>query len=833
MERKSLKIDSFVGLDKRENKALVDAGSLFKSTNLLYKNGALRKRQGQRTLYQFRNEELKPVRIDGIMKYKDDVVVYAGGDFYRCNCEFTRAEPISRLIDFEAEPGRCQGEELGEYLVITGAGEPLVYDGLKMYPLSYAPFVYVPHTSEGGRDHHWSFRKASKEVANVLTGRRINTLFGTDTEIYGEGYSIFQLDAPIKRGGRIEVTVKLRVKREGDIPDLFTSPHVGVSVTGEQTNTIVTARFLAESGFDNDFIYLCEPLIGEHGEEIKILSKDKTTPLDYTQMDWSVQLKDKDKLIFNFDLRSPFDGADNVRVDYVSLIDGIDTELKGAKSITSTYGAGGGQIMMLALGDKVLFSHNSRGIGYIPETNIIRVGGKGDIVSVVPMSQSHIGIFKRDSFAYAKMSPNGFGFTLYPTLDTIGAVSPFVTTSLRADVITLSDEGVFGVSDITSSEVKTKFLESRGERISPLLSGFTYSQLQNAVGQVHDNIFYLFVGDGAFCMSTERRYSRDNGFEYEWYYLENMQARVALSVNGALLMGREDGCITTLCDNHYDEEITKIFTLNGDMLATYNDSETAITLNSKYELTGNETLRFSTHYVRWLDGIPYDGNCFSLGDKLFDADGSIIPYEEMKVAVVKDGYAKLLTRIREVDPLNGKIILENQENLTQGEAYSLYLCDEMREFTFETENGVIYPIYRGKRAKFITGTISYMEIIKRLPIDISLVTSPTYFGSTECEKRLHEIILRLSRDTNATLRVGYISEDGERKREIVITPSLDLDSLDFSTLDFHPTKSNKRVRLHNRGFTQLGITISSDNPRKFGLEEITVVYSMKNSKGGF
>lgn len=821
-KRKILQINRFCGLDKRENTALFEPGGLLHSKNLLYKNGALRKRGGAREAYRFTDNDLRPVAIDGLFEYDDYIIAYAGGEFYKCERELASVQKIPKSANVNPLKKRCFGTQLGKYLVIAGAGELLFYDGERISLLKDAPFIYVPTTSQNGRNSYYKFSREINEQPNALFGRRKNTLRGTDVFMYGDAGSEFRLDSKIKYNTPFFASVKIRVRRSNDLADYQTTHIIGVGENGEDTNCVITVKFSYPNGIgDGQVCKITEPLVSEMGETVRVRDPHAyDTVYDYTDLDWSLCVLDGDRLRFNFEVKSYDYYVDNIEVEYEGWLDISDTSVKNATDIKSTLGKDGSDVMILAFEDRVMISDSSVGIGYFPLSCVIKTeGNNGAVTSVAPLSQSHVAIFKENSFAYASIEREARGFTLYPTQDTVGAINCFVTKNLKSDLITLG-ESLYGVDDVSTSEIKTKYLTKRGSKIDSLIRSYTKEQRREAVSALHDGIYYLFIGDGAFCTDVSERIDG----EYAWYYLDGLSACAALSSGGTLYMGTSDGAVRILTNDPYDESICALFSQRGDFLAHYNEDGLCVVIDFEYGIESGARVRLNSQFTEWASDREYAGY-FDVGKELFGEDGSVVIYEGQKLAILQNGYVASYTEVSEVDLLNGQIKVQSEDTLAIGEHYDIYVFKMNEEYVLEEQDGEYRVLLNGRGVKIIPNTLTKIEVVSKRQIDTEMITSPSYLSSLLSGKRLHSVLVKFTNDTCADIFVGYISEGSGQEKRITVTPKTTPDNLDFNTLDTEAGQKQRQLNFSTRRQAQLGVSIRSSAPLSIGIEQITLIYT--------
>lgn len=119
----------------------------------------------------------------------------------------------------------------------------------------------------------------------------------------------------------------------------------------------------------------------------------------------------------------------------------------------------------------------------------------------------------------------------------VGAVSPYAFASLRDDPLFLSESGVYAVASVGVTEQRA--LQKRSSRVDAKLCA--ESGLSNAVCAVWNGYYLLCVNSRCYVADSRQKSGSAESFEYEWYYWDNVPARVFLPQNGELFFGTEDG----------------------------------------------------------------------------------------------------------------------------------------------------------------------------------------------------------------------------------------------------------------------------------------------------
>lgn len=243
-------------------------------------------------------------------------------------------------------------------------------------------------------------------------------------------------------------------------------------------------------------------------------------------------------------------GADNVKIRYRKVVEGYAEQVNHC-TIAAVFGEGSA--------DRVFLSGNSdfqnrdwcsgfRDATYIPDTSYALIGSRETAVMGYLPIANQLAILKEDNqqdatvFLRSALSDaNGEArFPVRQGVHSIGVVSKYSCASLRDDPLFLSKSGVNGLA--TSNITLERSVCRRSGRIDPKLT--REPQLAEAVACVHRDRYLLCVDGHCYVADGKQRTGDgDGGFQYEWFYWENIPARVLVSDGDTLWFGTEDGRI--------------------------------------------------------------------------------------------------------------------------------------------------------------------------------------------------------------------------------------------------------------------------------------------------
>lgn len=193
---------------------------------------------------------------------------------------------------------------------------------------------------------------------------------------------------------------------------------------------------------------------------------------------------------------------------------------------------------------------------YWPDLNYSVVGmDNNPIVTYIKFAGELIAV-KADNHAEtaiwhhsAEMTSSGTIFPLREGVTGVGAVAPGATANLVNEPLFLSREGVYAPTVTYTYAKQQEGVEQRSGRIAPRLK--KEENLQNAVATVWQKRYILAVNGRAYIADGNQK--KDSG-SYEWYYWENIPARVFAQYTDELIFGTEDGKIRRYNDDLVGED---------------------------------------------------------------------------------------------------------------------------------------------------------------------------------------------------------------------------------------------------------------------------------------
>ena len=182
-----------------------------------------------------------------------------------------------------------------------------------------------------------------------------------------------------------------------------------------------------------------------------------------------------------------------------------------------------------------------------------------------------------------------------------GCISPYCLASLAGDELMLSENGLFGIVQTENVATNDRYFRERDRYINARLRRCS---LANATATVYKNRYYLAVDD--VCFVADPRFKTylsddiDGSFNYEWWYWENIPARVFAILGDKLCFGTDDGKICVFddkfTDRTYDNTVNGQLTADGDKLIHESAMDVNVCDGDEIELSGYSGRLYVTGY---------------------------------------------------------------------------------------------------------------------------------------------------------------------------------------------------------------------------------------------
>lgn len=489
------KIDSFMGVDFTSSPIEVDKRRSPNAKNVINKNGFNESRNGYRILKKI------GTRINGVWnidyKGRDLFLVHSGTVLYECSDNFKN---ITNVLNGMTD-NRSTGIYINEYFMIFDGTRTVVYgdfgSGLEakfLDQVGYIPTTSIARDSTGGGTDY--------EKVNLICPSRINSFL---TEVIKE------------------------------------------DVNGQMVEKAQTQFPLEEMGVES--IELVEVLNDLGGyDQVTDYTFDPTTSI--------VTFKKSPG-------ESPVLGRDNVRIQYRVKNNTSNSDKINKCSIACLYGYNGNSNRIFATGNPKFanydFHSELENPLYWPDENFTKIGSE-PIVGYSRLADGTLGINKKQSdtdctiyYRDYNLLDNLEVFPLRDGVKNIGCITGNCNCNLLNDPLILSDQGVFAIIGSSSGE---KYAQQRSYYINGKL--LKEANLEDAQAISLNGKYYLAVNNHVYIADSRYlsypKHGKTEQYQYEWWYWDNIPARILFGWNNKLYFGTETGEICTFTDEYLDND---------------------------------------------------------------------------------------------------------------------------------------------------------------------------------------------------------------------------------------------------------------------------------------
>lgn len=484
-------ISNFLGVDFTTNELEMNPRRSPNALNLVNENGYTRKRNGYKTIL---NVDKK--RINGIYNFdtstENIILIHAGTSLYKYDSNFqNKIELLTNLNDIKST-----GIFLNGMLCIFDGKRVVIYgkfDG--QYKVKYADEeAYIPLTSIN-RNPDGSGAVAY-EAYNLLGEKRKNGFItdGTSTE--------FKLDTDaLNSADGVEVK-KLNTLGEWITVNDYTVNHARASI-------------------------------------------NFTSPPE----------------------KSPVTGRDNIEVTF-TVRNQENKDLINRCKIITAFGYGGNSNRLFITNNGLEGHRNEEYISeannplYYPDSNTTKIGlDSAPITGYSRLSDGKLAIHKditdTDCTIYYRNYNMYDGEEVFPLMSGtkgVGCINPQSCHTLQNDPLFLSRTGIYSVQS-NGNNTDERYFNLRSYYINKKL--LENPNLNEATAITYKNKYYISINNECYvCDSRMQSYEKNSntaGYQYEWYYWDNINARVFFVYENELYFGDINGNINKFMKDYYKD----------------------------------------------------------------------------------------------------------------------------------------------------------------------------------------------------------------------------------------------------------------------------------------
>ena len=264
---------------------------------------------------------------------------------------------------------------------------------------------------------------------------------------------------------------------------------------------------------------------------------------------------------------SPVKGRDNITIRF-SKTDSEYIEQINKCTIFTTFGYNGNNNRIFITGNpnypNIDWYSEIDDPTYFPDVNHTAIGMEtSPIISYARANDGRLAILKdvsdTDCTVYYRTSAMFSGKEVFPLqsgVKGIGCISSNASAVVQNESFFLSNQGVFSIN--SSSNNDQNYFNLRSYYINGKL--LYEKNLKEAIGIEFNGKYYLAINGNVYVCDTRyktyEKDSRTSGYQYEWYFLNNIPAIVLFVWNNELYFGTKEGKICKFKTNA-DKDIYK------------------------------------------------------------------------------------------------------------------------------------------------------------------------------------------------------------------------------------------------------------------------------------
>ena len=428
----------------------------------------------------------------------------------------------------------------------------------------------------------------------------------------------------------------------------------------------------------------------------------------------------------------------------------------------------------------------------------------------------------------------------------------YATASLNGDNIILTKNGVRGLELYDNLSTSAYRLRERGRNINSKL--LKENNLSDACGFVYKDKYYLSVNNVVYVCDSRFTFQSDedisDSFNYEWWYLTNIDARVWCEIDNELYFGTSKGLICKFDENSY-VDTTYQNTESGDISIIYNDNKIAYNISLENDLNDSSSIKITQGnlYASFLN----EDEMISIDD-----DGFIHISEET-LPKIYEGIACYVDR---TDNTGLKVETAYYINTVDLDNLRFNLVDEEGIKVTPTNLGFRLCKYISNKTLYVTNVdkenkeFQVKEFIDGSPLDLVIYN---YSMSTELLARIcfkenvvanwctpicdlgtnmySKTLLALSITTEPLIKgsvtVGYQTRNTEKDFITHGTKGFDFNDIDFNEFSCESSFTNSNtIRVKERNFNFILLRYVSDSQSACAVNGITILYKINRLNKG-
>lgn len=802
-DRNSLTISNFKGVDFSSSAVNVQSNRASYMRNLINEGGVNKKRNGWNELKVYSD------KINGIFEapLKRGMLVHAGNEIYWHNVKLL----LSGIRDV-----RSQAFYKDDKVYIL-CGDIYVFkfvadEGVIATRLLDSDEIYIPTTTISiDNDTVTDTVRATLDDINCLTKWRKNTLVGA--KITKEGETVKPNEWSLDDNIDADTVVKIEIEKK----------HIWSSGV---TTGIITYEVANKS---NDIIECNNDTCTKVGEIDRANGKIKLT----------------------IDTTPPIDNQANITVTFAH------THRLASKITKCTFGTvfgvnGNTDTLFLSGNDSfknICFYSAENDFTYFPNRNAIAMGSEtyaiggfarlsdSTLVAVKEEASHEAGIYYITG-SYQPINDKTDARLVAPVYTRTaggigeGIVSRYCNANLNGDALILTQSGVQGIVLGENVARTERFTRNRSININGKL--LLHDDLSNAVAICHNNRYYLAIDGVCYVADARHKFipddTVDNSFNYEWWFWDNIPARVWASIDGKLYFGTEQGQVCVFDDKYTDRVHSNI--KDGSMIDFNNEQ---IVYDMHDYIQDGDTINIATQALYVMLQANAEMNDYEINtDSIFNFhDGEKVIIEQNgsygEYIIGDVDWAKNTYSLCGADgfPVEIEGTFNVLLNVANRDLYIVNVDTENNTFQVKlNKDGGILDLY--------SGTPSTSDIVTYSRNVVAEYHTPVFdFGTIESSKTLLKMSVAVEPQLSGKLAFGYETRNVYKMLNVKGIRRFTFDDFNFNDFSFDTGFNNSySVRVNERNFNYIMFRFVSDSDTDCIINKFTAIYKINKSNRG-
>lgn len=838
-DRKQVELNDFKGVDFSSSPLRVKQNRASNMRNFINEYGVNHKRHGWNELFKITDANGTAQKINGIFECFNNLIVYAGNCFYEvCNndtnyeiksiintCTYEKAKiDKNRLKDQRCEVffnnGRAYFVGCGDFLVYGSWDNGTTYE---LRRVADNEDTYVPTTTTHiatDTDTKQENRTSLDDI-NMLSSYRKNTVFGIN-----ESTITFTLDAQIEKNSDVEVKVLVL-----------------------EDNKEVE-KILINSKTDKTKLYLGETNKGS---------------IDF----------ENSKITLNLNTKPAIEDDDNIEVKFKSTYYGdriADAQfgiLFGTNGNSDRLFVSGNpeykNIVFYSEPHNTLENPNEVDFTYFAQQNSIAYGSDAsEILGFQRLSDNTLVVHKQDigqetTIFYVSGSYESeydddnqlvkINYYFTSTAGSIGdeIISRYASANFAGDNIILTRNGVYGIELSDNIATVERYIRERSRYINEKIK--EHKSLEEAIGIVFENKYFLAVDDVCYVADARFKTTSDGDmpdtFNYEWWYWDNIPARVWAKINGKLYFGTANGQVCVFDEKYIDREYINAEVGN----ITLSVSENKFIYNNKKieNIVDGDTIKFFNNiwceFLNENNILKVENNFIYVSEKdILNVFNGVEVYADN----VKDSGLEIDNKyyIKEVDFGTCKFKLENADGndvLVNSKNFKLVknLKNQDLLLTNVTQNDFQIKQFKKDLEPLIlimyNDTISSnitANIMRSRNVCAEWITPVFDFGTNAETKILLGITIATEPTVNGQIQFGYDTKNASKLLQAKGVNVFSFNNLSFENFSFDTGFASSYTKKIKQRFNFIIFKFKSDNEYDCAVNSFSVNYKINNGNKG-